>query len=135
MAKKTRKTDAELTTMLKDWYLAAASPVGGGKWRERARKAMQFYDGSGQWEDGVTATLRAEGKPALTINRILPVINVIWGQQQKNRTEISLEARKRGTKAIAELGRRSSSTAWKPATATMRPQTRSATVLSPARAG
>ena len=104
MAKKTRKTDAELTTMLKDWYLAAASPVGGGKWRERARKAMQFYDGSGQWEDGVTATLRAEGKPALTINRILPVINVIWGQQQKNRTEISLEARKRGTKAIAELG-------------------------------
>jgi len=97
-------TEQKLVDTAKDWYQAAVDFEGARKWRKNAAKARKFYDGTGQWTESVKRLLESQGKPALTINRILPVINVIWGQQVENRRELRLYARRRGTKAIADLG-------------------------------
>jgi len=100
----TKKSKTALVDMARDWYLGAADHDATTEWRQRANKALRFYEGSGQWESATRELLKSQGKPALTINRILPVVNVIWGQQLKNRSEIRLYPRKRATKAVAELG-------------------------------
>jgi len=97
-------TETKLIEKLHDWYRAAADPSQGKEWRKRAAKCLRFYDGTGQWSEAVKMLLAQQNRPALTINRILPTVNVVWGQLIQNKTELRLAPKKRGTKEIAELG-------------------------------
>lgn len=97
-------TETKLVERLKEWYLAAADATANRDWRERAAKCLRFYNGSGQWDESVKMLLGSQGRPSLTINRILPTINVVWGNLIQNRTELRLKALNRGTKEIANLG-------------------------------
>ena len=97
-------TETKLVSRLREWYQAAADPSQAKKWRKRAAKCLRFYDGTGQWTETVKMLLAEQNRPALTINRILPTVNVVWGQLIQNRTELRLVPKRRGTKEIAELG-------------------------------
>ena len=98
------ETETKLVERLKEWYMSAADSSTNRAWRQRAAKCLRFYNGSGQWDESVKMLLASQGRPALTINRILPTVNVVWGNLIQNRTELRLQALNRGTKEIANLG-------------------------------
>ncbi|HUT09326.1 MAG TPA: hypothetical protein VMY42_02425 [Thermoguttaceae bacterium] len=93
---------AAMIETLKDWYCGDAEID--VKWVQRARRAYQFYTGIQQWDPAVVAVLRAKGRPALTINRILATVHVPCGYQRRNRSDIKLYPRRGGTRPVAELG-------------------------------
>lgn len=58
----------------------------------KADKCERFFAGD-QWDPSDLAKLRSELRPALTINKILPTIGTVMGEQIKNRAEISFRPR------------------------------------------
>ena len=69
---------------------------------KKARKCENFFAGV-QWEQADLEVLRAQRRPALTINKILPTLANIAGEQINNRTEISFRPRREGaTEGTAE---------------------------------
>jgi len=71
-------------------------------WCSRARTAYRFYLGE-QWDSADLEILKNEGRPAFTINRILPVINLLSGVQRQNRQDIKVYARRGGTEKVAAV--------------------------------
>jgi hypothetical protein len=57
------------------------------KWREEAREAYEFRDGD-QWSQEDRALLEEQQRPAVTFNRIAPIIDSILGHEMDNRQEI-----------------------------------------------
>lgn len=70
----------------KEWFRESASAT--NDWRKRAREDSEFYTGTGQWSAKDKASLAEKGKPAVTINRIKPLMNVLSGYQRLNRYDI-----------------------------------------------
>jgi hypothetical protein len=56
------------------------------KWREYAKQDYEFVDGK-QWTDADLKKMRTAGRPAITINRIRPIINLLCGYSAQNETE------------------------------------------------
>ena len=69
---------------------------------ETAKKCDAFYRGN-QWDPADVATLDDEGRPALTINTILPTVNTVLGEQSTRRAEISFKPRGNGNQQIADV--------------------------------
>jgi hypothetical protein len=65
-----------------------------------ASKANNFYRGE-QWDPSDKARLEAEGRPALTLNTILPTINTMLGEQMERRIDITFKAGRGGTENTA----------------------------------
>lgn len=65
-----------------------------------ARKCDDYYRGD-QWDDADEAALETAGRPALTINTILPTINTILGEQSTRRADIQFKPRRSGDGAVA----------------------------------
>lgn len=59
----------------------------------RAKISEGFFDGDGQWDPAAKKLLDLEGRPAETINNILPKINNIVGHQIENRADIAYKPR------------------------------------------
>lgn len=59
---------------------------------KKADKCERFFAGD-QWEPSDLAALNAQRRPALTINKILPTIGSVMGEQIRNRAEISFQPR------------------------------------------
>lgn len=55
-------------------------------WRERAKEDYEFMQGK-QWADADLSRMKKAGRPAITINRIRPVINLLCGYAAQNETE------------------------------------------------
>lgn len=55
-------------------------------WRDEAEEDYKFYRGD-QWDDQDLQTLKAQNRPVITINRIMPLINMLSGYQRLNRYE------------------------------------------------
>lgn len=70
----------------KDWFKASSSAT--NDWRRKAREDCGFYTGRDQWSQKDRASLAEKGKPAITINRIKPLLNVLSGYQRLNRYDI-----------------------------------------------
>jgi hypothetical protein len=68
----------------------------------RMQKGFQFYVGD-QWDAADLEKLYIEKRPALTINLILPIINLICGIQRQGRQDITVVARKGGLKTLASV--------------------------------
>ena len=56
------------------------------EWRKSAAEDFAFMQGK-QWQDGDLKKMREAGRPAITINRIRPVINLLCGYASQNETE------------------------------------------------
>lgn len=72
------------------WFQAAAD--NGKRWREEAQEDFEFVAGK-QWTDEEIRQFKEDGRPAITINRILPLINILSGYQRLNRYDIDFLAR------------------------------------------
>lgn len=71
-------------------------------WRNLAREDREFYSGK-QWADADKKTLESAKRPAITINRIKPLINVLGGYQRLNRYDIDFLPRTNDDDEQAQL--------------------------------
>ena len=69
---------------------------------ETAKKCDAFYRGN-QWDPADVATLDDEGRPALTINTILPTVNAVLGEQRTRRADVSFKPRGIGNQDTADI--------------------------------
>lgn len=67
-----------------------------------AQQCDAFYRGH-QWDEADMAALDDQGRPALTINTILPTINAVLGEQTTRRMDIAFKPRGRGQQDIADV--------------------------------
>jgi hypothetical protein len=70
-----------------------ARDAGHDDWLETAKKCDDFYLGD-QWDEADKAALDAEGRPALTINEILKVVNAFLGKQAGQRVDLTFKPRR-----------------------------------------
>src|SRR6056297_1873763 len=70
--------------------------------RKRMTEGFRFYTGN-QWDPADIARLNSEKRPHLTINLILPIINLLSGIQRQGRQDITVVARKGGLKKLAAV--------------------------------
>ena len=69
---------------------------------ETAKKCDAFYRGN-QWDPADVATLDDEGRPALTINTILPTVNTVLGEQSTRRADVSFKPVGNGSQEVADV--------------------------------
>lgn len=69
---------------------------------EMAKKCDAFYRGD-QWDKSDLSKLEAEGRPALTINTILPTVNTVLGEQSTRRADIQFKPRRGGDQDVATV--------------------------------
>jgi hypothetical protein len=67
---------------------------------EMAKKCDAYYRGD-QWDQADLAKLEAEGRPALTINTILPTVNTVLGEQSTRRADVQFKPRRGGDQEVA----------------------------------
>jgi len=67
---------------------------------EMALKCDEYYQGD-QWDEHDAAALENEGRPALTINTILPTVNTILGEQSSRRADVKFKPRRGGNEEVA----------------------------------
>lgn len=72
-------------------------------WRKTAREDYGYFDGSGQWDEADVAHLREQLRPAITFNRIGPVIDAVIGSELANRQEVRFIPRELGDVQINEI--------------------------------
>lgn len=69
----------------REWFTEAADWA--ADWRAEAKQDYEFVAGK-QWEEADIQRLKESGRPAIVINRIKPLINVLSGYQRLNRYDI-----------------------------------------------
>ena len=69
---------------------------------DRMRTGFNFYVGN-QWDNVDLEKLQSEKRPALTINMILPIVNLLAGIQRQGRQDITVIARRNGIAKIADV--------------------------------
>lgn len=67
---------------------------------DMALRCDEYYQGN-QWDPDDEMALESEGRPALTINTILPTINTILGEQSTRRADIQFKPRRGGDEEVA----------------------------------
>ena len=70
-------------------------------WRREAIENYEFVCND-QWTAQDRALLEEEEKPCLTINHVLPIINLLSGMERQNRADVKAFPRKGGTRIIAD---------------------------------
>jgi hypothetical protein len=66
-----------------------------------AKRCDAFYRGE-QWDAADLSTLDDQGRPALTINTILPTINTVIGEQSTRRMDVTFKPRGKGQQEVAD---------------------------------
>lgn len=90
------------TTAQEQWArYVRARDSGHAKYVESAKKFDRFFRGI-QWDDRDKARLDAEGKPALTINEILPIVNAVLGEQAARRASVRFRSKRNGNPQTAD---------------------------------
>ena len=69
---------------------------------EIAKQCDAFYRGE-QWDEADIAALDDQGRPALTINTILPTINTVIGEQSTRRADVQFKPRGSGMQETADV--------------------------------
>jgi len=69
-----------------------------------AVKGYAFYKGGdGQWDNADIYALNKKGRPHLSINLILPTINLITGYERQNRQDTRIYPKRGGNRIMAEV--------------------------------
>lgn len=76
---------------------------GHSKYVELAAKLNGMYTGEGQWDEAAKAKLEREGRPALTFNMILAVINTALGQHLRRDVQINFKPRRNASREVATV--------------------------------
>lgn len=91
---KSTSDDVEIGTSsigkYREWFRSAVD--GSSDWRDEAREDFDFVAGQ-QWSEADKEKFQESGRPAITINRIKPLINVLLGYQMLNRYDIDFRPR------------------------------------------
>lgn len=90
----------ELTRKLRAWFAQDMPHV--YAWRKEAREDYEFYNGD-QWNQDDLQHLRENKRPALTFNRIGPLVNAVVGSEINNRREVQFIPREQGDAIPDEL--------------------------------
>lgn len=98
MAKK--RTDEEIVSLVHGFVSDSVNARQG--WRDKAKRAIDFYNGH-QWDDDVKAILEKQGRPALTINHVLPIVGQLCGQQRQAKKDFQAKPRRGGTARAASI--------------------------------
>ena len=99
MKKLTPAKEQEIASAQWDRYIRARDN-GHLEYIEMAKKCDAFYRGD-QWDEYDAAALEAEGRPALTINTVLPTINTVLGEQSTRRADVQFKPRRGGDAEVA----------------------------------
>ena len=70
----------------REWFRASVDKW--EDWRDEATEDFGFVSGEKQWAHKDKKLLEDSGRPAITINKIKPLINVLSGYQRLNRYDI-----------------------------------------------
>lgn len=89
----------ENSTKLLDYWKEAKK--GHVIWRKEAIENYEFVCND-QWTTQDRANLAEDEKPCLTINHILPIVNLLSGMERQNRADIKAFPRKGGMRIIAD---------------------------------
>ena len=100
MKKMDAATEASIARNPWDRYIRARDN-GHLDYIDMAKRCDSFYRGE-QWDEADIASLDNEGRPALTINTILPTVNTVIGEQSSRRADVQFKPRRGGEQAIAE---------------------------------
>lgn len=73
------------------------------KYMEQADKFDGFYTGEGQWDEATKAKLASEGRPALTFNMVLAVVNTALGDQLSREVQMGFKPRRNATREVASV--------------------------------
>ena len=84
------------------WFQTAVDS--GKKWREEVKEDFEFTAGK-QWTEDELKIFREEHRPAIVINRILPLINILSGYQRLNRYDIDFLGRTSDDVALCQVRR------------------------------
>ena len=90
----------DLTLKLIGWFKEDMPHV--AEWRKEAREDYAFYNGN-QWSDEDLQVLRDQRRPAMTFNRIGPLVNAVVGSEINNRREVQYIPREVGDSAANEV--------------------------------
>lgn len=85
---------------MREWFKSAVDAS--QDWRTEAREDYGFVAGK-QWTAGEKAAFKESGRPAITINRIKPLINVLSGYQRLNRYDINFLPRTQDDGKLCEV--------------------------------
>jgi len=100
--KSTDKDESETALVGKLEKFWREAEEGNESWLQRAIKNYDFYCGK-QWDAKTLAALKKEKRPALTINHILPTVNLLSGMERENRNDIHVLPRKGGSQVVADV--------------------------------
>ena len=75
----------------------------GQKWRDEAKEDLGFYTGREQWRSDDKRNLEDHQRPAITVNRIKPLLNVLSGYQRLNRYDIEFLPRTNDDVPLADV--------------------------------
>ncbi len=90
VARKTLPEPTDTLAQCRKWFRAAVDH--GKDWRKEAKEDYEFVSGK-QWTDDEIADFQESHRPAITINRIKPLLNILSGYQRLNRYDIDFLAR------------------------------------------
>lgn len=82
-----REEDAELVRQAKECYTLGHSAT--SKWRADAIQDLAFLTGD-QWDPNVQGQRQAEGRPALTVNRLPQFVRQITNEQRQSKNSVTV---------------------------------------------
>lgn len=85
----------------KEWFKHSVRAT--NEWRKQAREDCGFYTGKDQWSRKDLESLAEKGKPAITINKIKALLNVLSGYQRLNRYDIDFLPRTNDDSDLANV--------------------------------
>jgi len=101
--KKNLSKAEELTLAKSQWNCyTRARDAGHDEYIHMAQRCDAYYRGE-QWDEFDQQQLDDQGRPALTINTILPTINAVIGEQSAKRADIQFKPRGGGNQEIADV--------------------------------
>tara|TARA_Y100001937_G_scaffold48195_1_gene67282 strand:- start:16863 stop:18989 length:2127 start_codon:yes stop_codon:yes gene_type:complete len=101
--KKTLNKAEELALAKSQWECyTRARDNGHEEYIQMAKKCDMYYRGD-QWDEFDMQELDDQGRPALTINTILPTINAVLGEQSTKKADIQFKPRGGGNQEIADV--------------------------------
>ena len=101
--KKNLSKAEELTLAKQQWdCYTRARDNGHEEYVHMAKKCDMYYRGD-QWDEFDMQELDDQGRPALTINTILPTINAVLGEQSTKKADIQFKPRGGGNQEIADV--------------------------------
>ena len=101
--KKNLSKAEQLTLAKTQWNsYTRARDHGHEEYMDLAKKCDAYYRGN-QWDDFDMQSLDDQGRPALTINTILPTVNAVLAEQSSKKADIQFKPRGGGNQDVADV--------------------------------